>query len=86
VVTKKQRRRQLARASAQRKQLRRTARAARRRRIRTVTTAVVLVAALVALVAWIATHGDAGNTAGAVVDYDAVSANDSPTAIAEVTR
>ena len=86
MVTKKQRRRQLARASAQRKQVRRTAREARRRRVRVVATAVVAVAALVALVVWIATHDGASNAAGAVVDYDAVSVHDNPTAIAEVTR
>lgn len=49
-------------------------------------TAVAVTVALVALVAWIATHRDTGNTAGAPVDYDAVSRHDITTAIAEVTR
>ncbi|MGZ4437774.1 MAG: hypothetical protein ACXVW6_09040 [Nocardioidaceae bacterium] len=47
---------------------------------------ILVLAALVGLALWIVGHGDAGNTAGAARDYDAVSRHDIPNAIAEVTR
>jgi uncharacterized membrane protein len=72
VVTKKQRRAQLARARTQRRSERQAAREARNRRIRMLLTVVAVVVAVAALVFWITTH-DGGATAAARigVDYDA---------------
>jgi hypothetical protein len=69
VVTKKQRRTQLARARTQRRSDRLAAREARSRRIRTL---LVVLAAVVALVAYILTHdGGASAAARTGIDYDA---------------
>jgi hypothetical protein len=89
VVTKKQRRSQLARARAQRRSERLSAREARQRRRRLVAVVVVAVLAVGALGWWIATHdgevsASAASSAGHV-DYDALSAAPSTTPI-EVTR
>jgi hypothetical protein len=70
VVTKSRRRSQLARASAQRQQVRRAQRAVRRRRRRVAITAVVVVLAVAALVTWIVLHsGDAAADRAGSVDY-----------------
>jgi peptidyl-prolyl cis-trans isomerase B (cyclophilin B) len=76
VVTKKQRRRQLARARAQRRSQSLVRREARRRRIRTIAAVVAVVVAVAGLVLWIATHDNDGAaaSAGAAVDYDALPA------------
>ncbi|MGZ4453652.1 MAG: hypothetical protein ACXVD1_11270 [Nocardioides sp.] len=86
MVSKEQRRRRLAREGEARRRERRAARQAHRRRIRRLVTVILVLAALVGLALWIVGHGDAGNTAGAARDYDAVSRHDIPNAIAEVTR
>jgi hypothetical protein len=70
VATKKRRRSQLARASAQRQLSRRAQRLARRRRWRLVATAVGILVVLVALAIWILTHREDSASAHArVVDY-----------------
>ncbi|QWZ09381.1 hypothetical protein KRR39_06300 [Nocardioides panacis] len=70
MVTKKRRRTQLARAGAQRQQLRRAQRARRRRRTRLVLTAVAVVVVLAGLVTWIVLHAkDSGSAASARGDY-----------------
>jgi hypothetical protein len=70
VVTKKRRRRQLARASAQRQQLRRAQRDARRRRVQIAIAAVLVALAIAALVAWIMAHpSDAGSAHAAGVEH-----------------
>lgn len=74
VVTKKQRRRQLAHAGAERRQERRQRRQLRRRRIRAAVAAVLVAAAVAALAWWISTHPATGTSAatgagGIGVDY-----------------
>lgn len=71
MATKKRRRKQLARAGAERRTVRRQQRAVRRRRLQLLAIGVVVMLAMTALVAWIVTHdkGNAG-TAGAAVYYD----------------
>jgi peptidyl-prolyl cis-trans isomerase B (cyclophilin B) len=70
VVTKKRRRTQLARASAQRRELRRAERERRRRRVRLLVTLLVALAVVVGLAAWIALHdGDSGSAAAQPGDY-----------------
>jgi hypothetical protein len=72
VVTKKQRRTQLARARTQRRSVRLAAREARTRRIRTLLVVLAAVVAVVALVAYILTHdGGASAAARTGIDYDA---------------
>ena len=86
MVTKKQRRAQLARARTQRRSVRLAARQARNRRIRTLAVLLAVAVAVVALVFWITTH-DGGATAATRigVDYDAGSVVLSTTPI-EVSR
>jgi ferric-dicitrate binding protein FerR (iron transport regulator) len=74
VVTKKQRRTQLARARALRRQESLARRAARRRRLQTVGIVVAVLAALLALTVWIATRDDESAVVTGAVDYDAFSA------------
>lgn len=84
VVTKKRRRSQLARASAQRQQLRRAQRARRRKRVRTVVALVAAVTVAAVLVLWILLHArDSGSTPSAWGDYASVvdlSQHHAPTA------
>ncbi len=56
VVTKKQRRRQLAQASAQRRAGRQTARATRRRRFRLAAATLAVLVAVTSLLVWIVTR------------------------------
>lgn len=56
VVTKKQRRRAIAHASAQRRAVRQAVRAARRRRLRIVVATLAVLVAVTGLVAWIVVH------------------------------
>ena len=86
VVTKTQRRRQLAPASAQRRAARLAARAARRRRMRFVAATLVVLVAVTGLVAWIVLHDrDREPTAAPELTVSSVSAPAVPTMI-EVTR
>jgi hypothetical protein len=86
VVTKKQRRTQLARARTQRRSDRLAAREARTRRIRTLVVVLVAVVAVVALAAYILTHDGGASAAVRIgVDYDAGALVLSTTPI-EVTR
>ena len=87
MVTKKQRRRQLAQARAQRRSQSLARREARRRRTRTIAAVLAAVIAVAGLVLWIVTHDNdpAAAASGAVVDYDALPAVLSPTPI-EVSR
>ena len=86
MVTKKQRRSQLARARAQRRSESLARREARRRRIRTLAALLAVVVAVAGLALWIATHGDDASAAtSAIVDYDSLSAVLSTTPN-EVTR
>jgi hypothetical protein len=86
VVTKKQRRSQLARARAQRRSESIARREARRRRNRTVAAVVAVAVAVGALVLWIVMHDDGSEAAKAQVrDYDALPAVSSTTPI-EVSR
>jgi hypothetical protein len=72
VATKKRRRSQLARATAQRQQSRRAQRLARRRRRRLAATALAVLVLVAALVTWILVHGSgAGSARAAGVDYAA---------------
>ena len=66
MVTKKRRRSQLAKAGAQRQELRRAERARRRKRRQMIVTAVVLGVLVVGLVTWIVLHArDAGSASAA---------------------
>jgi ferric-dicitrate binding protein FerR (iron transport regulator) len=86
VVTKKQRRTQLARARAQRRSESIARREARRRRNRTIAALVAALVAVGALVLWIVTHdGGSAAASAATVDYDALPAVLSTTPI-EVSR
>ena len=87
MVTKKQRRRQLAQARAQRRSQSLARREARRRRTRTIAAVLAAVIAVAGLVLWIVTHDSdpAAAARGAVVDYDALPAVLSTTPI-EVSR
>ncbi|MGZ5416997.1 MAG: hypothetical protein ACXWDI_07440 [Nocardioides sp.] len=87
MVTKKQRRSQLARARAQRRSESIARREARRRRNHTVAAVAAVVIAVAGLVLWIATHDGEGSAAAPVVfvDYDALPAVSSTTPI-EVSR
>jgi hypothetical protein len=73
VVSKKRRRSQLARATAERQRSRRAQRLARRRRLRVVATAVAVLVALAALATWIVLHARGAESVRATgVDYAAV--------------
>jgi heme/copper-type cytochrome/quinol oxidase subunit 2 len=73
VVTKKRRRSQLARAGAQRQQIRRAERQRRRRVRQRVLTAVVVVLLVAGLVTWIALHArDSASASAAPTDYASV--------------
>lgn len=86
MVTKKQRRTQLARARAQRRNDRLALRETRRHRLRALTAVLAVVVAVGVLVLWIVTHDDGSAAAsGAAVDYDALPALVSTTPI-EVSR
>lgn len=86
MVTKKQRRTQLARARAQRRTQSVARRENRRRLIQTVAVVVAVLAALTALIFWIVTHDDDRSaTLAPVVDYDALPAVQ-PTTPIEVLR
>jgi peptidyl-prolyl cis-trans isomerase B (cyclophilin B) len=86
VVTKKQRRTQLARARAQRRSERLAVREARRHRLRTIAAVVAVLVAVGGLVLWIVIHDDGSAAASsAAVDYDALPAVLSTTPI-EVSR
>lgn len=86
MVTKKQRRTQLARARAQRRSESLARRETRRRRTRTIATVVAVLVAIAGLVFWIVTHDDRSAAAAtAFVDYDALPAVPSTTPI-EVSR
>jgi peptidyl-prolyl cis-trans isomerase B (cyclophilin B) len=86
VVTKKQRRTQLARARAQRRSERLARREARRHRLRTIAAVAAVLVAVGALVLWIVTHDDGTAAASSTgVDYDALPAVLSTTPI-EVFR
>jgi hypothetical protein len=72
VVTKKQRRTQLARARTQRRSDRLAAREARSRRIRTLLVVLAAVVAVAALAAYILTHDGGASAATRIgIDYDA---------------
>jgi hypothetical protein len=86
VVTKKQRRRQLAQASAQRRADRLAARATRRRRLRLVAATLVVLVAVSGLVAWIVVHDrDRESTAAPGITVTSATLPAVPTPI-EVTR
>ncbi len=86
MVTKKQRRTQLARARAQRRSERLALREARRHRLRVIAAVLAVVVAVGVLVLWIVTHDSGAPAAsGAAVDYDALPAVLSTTPI-EVSR
>jgi ferric-dicitrate binding protein FerR (iron transport regulator) len=86
VVTKKQRRTQLARARAQRRTESRARRESRRRLVQSAAVLVAVLAALGALIFWIVTHDDDRSASlASVVDYDALPAVQSTTPI-EVFR
>ena len=73
VVTKKRRRSQLARAGAQRQQVRRAERARRRKVHQRVLTAIVAVLLVAALVTWITLHArGSGSDSAARGDYASV--------------
>jgi ferric-dicitrate binding protein FerR (iron transport regulator) len=91
VVTKKQRRKQLAQASAHRQATKRAQREHRRKLLQLAATLLVLVVALAGLAFWIATHGsdsspDNGSAGTRIGDYHVSGAVLSPTASAEVDR
>jgi hypothetical protein len=87
VVTKKQRRKQVARASALRRQDREHERAARRRLLQMVAVGLAVAAAVVALVFWIAVHdADSGATDAAPGGYDAASVDRTQPLNIEVPR
>jgi uncharacterized membrane protein len=87
VATKKRRRKQLARSSLQRHEVRRQQREARRRRFRLVATAVLVGLLLGALVIWILVRSMAGSDTGAVaVASSHYHWSPSPPLNAEVTR
>jgi heme/copper-type cytochrome/quinol oxidase subunit 2 len=73
VVTKKRRRSQLARASAQRQELRRAERERRRKRVRALLTVLVVVLLVAGLVTWIVWHArdsaSAANSGGGYAAY-----------------
>jgi hypothetical protein len=70
VVTKQRRRSQLAKAGAQRQQLRRAERDRRRRRRRALLTGVAVVVVAAALVTWIVLHArDSGSASAGRGDY-----------------
>jgi ferric-dicitrate binding protein FerR (iron transport regulator) len=70
VVTKKRRRSQLARATEQRRAVRRAQRMARRRRVRLVASILGILVVLLVLLAWIVTHRqDSASARGTAVDY-----------------
>jgi hypothetical protein len=72
VVTKKQRRSQLARAAVERRVARRSARELRNRRLRLLAATLTAIIAVAGLVAWIVTYdGDGTNDALAGLGYDA---------------
>ena len=86
MVTKKQRRRQLAQASAQRRANRLAARATRRRRLRLVAATLVVLVAVSGLVAWIVVHDrDRESTAAPGITVTSATVPAVPTLI-EVTR
>ncbi len=87
MVSKKRRRRELARARVRRQVEHQTERAARRRRTRLLTGIVLGVVAVGILVIWVATHtGNSGSAAGRMVDYHATPAHDTSIANAEESR
>jgi len=75
VVTKKRRRRLLARAAAERQAVRRATRDAKRQRIQRILTAVLVVALLAALAFWIATHHRDSEDQPSAGDYSGASAH-----------
>jgi cytoskeletal protein RodZ len=91
VVTKKQRRKQLAHASAQRQATKHAHRERRRKLLQLAAIVLVVVIALTGLAIWIATHGpdsSPGNSSAGrqLGDYHVSGADHSPTASAEVDR
>jgi len=87
VVTKKSRRKQIARASSQRRTERHQRHETRSRLLHLVAATLVVVLALVALVSWIVLH-DSGSDATSTgrVDYDAASVDHNQPLNIEVTR
>jgi len=87
VVTKKSRRKQIARASAQRRAVRHERHESRSRLLHLGGAALIVVLAVVALISWIVMH-DSGNdaTSTARVDYDAASVDRNRPLNIEVTR
>ncbi|MGZ4426578.1 MAG: hypothetical protein ACXVW2_01945 [Nocardioidaceae bacterium] len=87
MTTKKRRRRQLARASAERRAVRRAQRAVHRRRIRIVSAVVLGVLVVAGIAVWASLH-DPGSRSGSgrIVDYDALPVDHNPTANQEVPR
>ena len=87
MVTKKSRRKQIARASSERRADRHQRHETRSRLLHFVAAALVVVLALVALVSWIVMH-DSGSdaTSAGRVDYDAASVDRNQPLNIEVTR
>jgi hypothetical protein len=89
VVTKKRRRKQIARASVERRNTRQQGRQHRRRFIQVLVTGLLVAAAVVALVAWIVLHdspdGASPSVAGSSGDYDAASVDRTRPLSIEVT-
>ena len=87
VVTKKSRRKQIARASAKRRNERLQQHDSRSRLLRVTGAALIVVLAVAALVGWILLHGsESGATSTARVDYDAASVDHNQSLNLEVTR
>ena len=87
MVTKKSRRKQIARASAQRQAERRQRHETHSRLLHLAGAALIVVLAVVALVSWIVMHdSDSVAASTARVDYDAASVDRNQPLNIEVTR
>ena len=87
MVTKKQRRKQIAQANAQRRESRQLQHEARGRQIRLIATGLAVALAVVALVVWIVMHDpDSDTTRAARGDYDAASVDRTQPLNIEVPR
>lgn len=87
VVTKKARRRQIARASAKRRNERHQRHDSRSRLLRVTGAALIVVLAVAALVGWIVLHdSESGASSTARVGYDAASVDRNQSLNPEVTR
>lgn len=87
MVTKKSRRKQIARSSAQRRAERHERQESRSRLLRVLGAALIVAIAVVALVSWIVMHDSgSGATSTARVDYDAASVDRNQPMNIEVTR